>query len=129
MIQLLKHIIEQPSTRHKLKIISESIEDAIDFTETFVAADNVVGAQFYYTNPILYLITVGDIRQHACLYGNLYLLSIEEWEYLEYKPIFAVNQAFIDRIGSIADSYTFNPQTLIEQHLEHGLYLVGIKHE
>ena len=126
-MEIIKQTIEHPATQHRLEIITESIDNVIDFTEIFVAADTVVGAQFYYTNPLMYVIVSSDMERHPQLYGNIHLLRVEDWEFIAHEPIFAVNQNFIEAIGGITDHYVLDPQTLTEQHEEYGLYLIGIK--
>lgn len=120
----------QPATQYRLKVTAESLDLLSQFTEIFAHADDVVGAQFYYTNPILYVLLLPDedMEHHACLYGNYYLLHIRSWETLEMAhDVIAVNQNFLDDIGSAEDTLMFNITELEKYHNEHGLYLVGIK--
>lgn len=127
-IQICKNTIEQPATRHRLEIISESIQLIEQYTETFLSTDDIVDAQFYYSNPLLYLI-INDVKDQRCLYGNLYLLNVEDWEFLTHEPIFAINQVFAEKIDTIKYSFVLDPQHMIELHQTHGLYLIGIKNE
>lgn len=128
MIRLAKQIVAQSATAQHLEIFAESIDLINQWTHVFLEADAIAGAQFYYTNPLLFLLIAGETKRHAPLYGNhLYLLNVEDWGLVTpTHPVFATNQNFIEQIGSITDFYEHNPDKLFEDHIEHGLYLIGI---
>ena len=129
MNRLAKQIVTHAATEHRLEIFAESIDLINRWTDPFLEADAIVGAQFYYSNPLLFMPITGDMKRHASLYGNhLYLLNIEDWGLVApTHPVFATNQNFIEHIGPITDFYEHDPDKLFEYHVEHGLYLIGIK--
>ncbi len=132
MNRLAKQIVMHPTTEHRLEIFAESIDLINEWTDSFLDADAIVGAQFYYSNPLLFMPIAGDMdmKRHARLYGNLYLLNIEDWGSVPLAhPVFATNHNFIEQIGPITDFYEHDPDTLLEDHLQHGLYLIGIQEE
>ena len=128
MNRLAKQIVTHPTTEHRLEIFAESIDLINRWTDPFLDADAIVGAQFYYSNPLLFMPITGDMKRHASLYGNdLHLLNIEDWGLVAPTyPVFATNQNFIEHIGPITDFYEHDPNKLFEYHIEHGLYLIGI---
>lgn len=128
MIRLAKQIVAHPTTEQHLEICAESIGLINQWTQVFLDADAIAGAQFYYTNPLMFIPIAGETERHAPLYGNhLYLLNVEDWgSVTPTHPVFATNQNFIEQIGPITDFSDHNPDKLLEYHLEHGLYLIGI---
>ena len=117
-----------PQTYHELDIIAEDPGLIHQFADTLVDADAVIGAQFYYTNPLLFLIVEGEMNRHAPLYGDYYLLRIEDWLHLELKyPIIAINNLFSEKIGNPKEIFnTFNMETFREHREADGLYIIGI---
>lgn len=131
MIRLAKQIVAHPTTEHHLEIFAESIDLINQWTHVFLNADAIAGAQFYYTNPLLFMPIAGATERHAPLYGDhLYLLNIEDWgSVTPTHPVFATNQNFIEQIGPITNFSKHNPDKLLEHHLNHGLYLIGIQRQ
>ena len=119
-----------PQTHHEMDIIAEDLALISSFGDRFIQADAVVGAQFYYTNPLLFLLVSDeDVSRHAPLYGDFYLLRVEDWLNIELKyPIIAINDLFSERIGNTKEIFSnFNMEKFIAHHDSDGLYIVGIK--
>ena len=130
---LFTHNRLQKKTHDQLEIIAETSEAIDKLTDQLILSDEIVGAQFYYSNPFLYLFLnpKEDLMPHGKLYHNIYLLSPQHWNHLDMQNgIIAVNQAFLDAIGGSKEFLNdFNIDTLTQHHNEIGLYLIGIQEE
>ena len=126
--QLAKQTYIHKKTGYAMEMISDDFNLIARFTGLFAKADDIVGAQFYYTNPLIYMIVEGEI-EGACLYGDYYLLDIESWgEIVLQHPVLAVNQVFLERIGDPKGLFQeFEMSTFKKYHNIHGMYIVGIK--
>ncbi len=49
MSLIIEQTLKHKETHRALKLIAEDLENFLKFKEVFVAADKIVGAQFYYT--------------------------------------------------------------------------------
>ena len=106
----------------------------------------IVDAQFYYTNPLMYVL-IGDIAPgFACLYDNYYLIPPQLYDAIQLgDDFFAVNESFIKWIGSLSqlseDSASVKApkkelqdpndepsigDNLFDLYQKQGLYLIGI---
>ena len=123
-------MVEHPLTQRKLDVVSESYELLCQYKDQLLRADDIVSAQFYYSNPLLYLLLDGETQRHACLYDNLYLLNTSMWDEIEIEHlILAVNDLFVQHIGfenTEKLSQLVNANTLKKFHENYGLYLIGI---
>lgn len=115
-------------TKYKLEIISNALEDMAYWAPTIIEADKIVGAQFYYSNPILYLIGEDiDVANAACLYRNIYLININEMDTGQfYDSIAGINAVFLEKIGQYAEVASQISNNFPSYHATYGLYLVGI---
>ena len=130
MNSFFHQIVEHPLTQRKVDIIAESHALLCKFREQLLHVDDIVSAQFYYTNPLLYMFLNGNIEHHACLYDNVYLLNTSLWDEIEVEyPILAVNDLFVKQIGfDTTDKFSqlTNVDTLQIFREQSGLYLIGI---
>ena len=106
------------------------------FLEMFLQADKIIDAQFYYTNPLLYVIIDkidGDATvKHGSLYDNYYLLNTESWHDIDAKyPVFAVNETFREQVAWTSEKTPnfFQAENLLQLHHACGLYVIGILDE
>lgn len=130
-----KHFVsslyQHPETDLHLEIVSNQTEMIDKWSSIFIQSDKIVGAQFYYTNPILYmLMKSADTQNSACLYDNIYLMNVDKTDVNSsnfLRVASAVNHNFLEKIGSYFDRFDQITANLIEMyHHEYGLYLVGI---
>lgn len=148
--QITVYKLEQPYTFHVMEICSiAEISDIEKVKAMFSRANMIVDAQFYYTNPLLYIFLDDGIeKDFAQLYENYYLIPPRFYDSIEINDdYFAVNQTFISKIGSLTqfseESATVKPPRKELQALEdqgdsihdsyfdlyqsHGLYMIGIR--
>ena len=129
MNQVIKSHIHTETT-HESKLIATSLEMLIDYEETLTKAIDIVDAQFYYTNPLMFAIldADADVSKHARLWGNYYLLDVETWDTVALiDDIFAVNQTFDEIIGVGDLSELDDLNALHALHAQHGMYIIGIR--
>ena len=150
--QLTIHKIEQPHTLHLLELYVTSATVSVEnYLSIFSKADEIVGAQFYYTNPLLYTLVDGqDCADYAQLYGDYFLIPPRFYDAIEMDfEVFAVNDEFIKQFGSFAqhnqeraslkelnDEFTDKApdqgnhdilDNLFFRYQEKGLYVIGIR--
>ena len=115
-------------TGYSLEIVSSSSELMSAFTPAFMETDKIVGAQFYYTNPIMYmLVEEFDKRFCARLFGDYYLMGTGDGaKHKLFSGIAAVNSVFLERVGSYASHATELAENLNSYQEKYGLHLVGI---
>lgn len=131
MNQSFSQIYVHKETQYPIEIFSMSMDIISQWTEEFIRADKIVGAQFYYSNPILYLIGQ-DIDPETCarLYDNLFLMNVDKINPANFDPtITAVNSVFLEKIGSYAEHQRAVSSNFKDYHNKYGLYLVGINIE
>lgn len=115
-------------TGYAFEVVSIDAEMISKFTPIFQEADKVIGAQFYYTNPVLYML-IDDLDEDACacMYANYYLINTSGDHSHEFVPgIAAVNYVFLERIGSYKENASKLGENFEAFRRAHGLYLVGI---
>lgn len=142
------HRIEQPYTFHLMEIWAAKDVLTDDFVAKFSRANTIVDAQFYYTNPLLYILCDEVPPQYAQLYEGLYLIPPKVYDTMElgHGP-FAVNEKFIEEIGSLPEmsdniaspkplrqelmgpeaQVKSDIESLFDLYQEHGLYIIGIE--
>lgn len=120
------HIHEE--TNYKLEIVSSTQDVLSQWASVFIQADKIIGAQFYYSNPILYLLCENpDPDVHARMYGNLYLIDLDKMDDREFETsIAAVNSVFLTSIGSYSEAVPKVISNLKEYFDKYGLYIIGI---
>ena len=141
--------IEQPYTYNVMEICSTVKNADIEkIKQVFSRANMIVDAQFYYTNPLMYVF-VDEISPHyAQLYENFYLLPPRFYDNMEINDsCLAVNSKFIEKISSLSqlseNSIDMKPnkepfmdaqdqpdspiESLFNLHQEYGLYIIGIR--
>ena len=119
-----------PKTEHVYQIYTNEVDSMVASKAQLEHAINVVDAQFYYTNPLMFIIMEdsSELNLDNCghLWGDYYLLNIFDIE--EYTPktqIAAVNQTFMQQISDI--TAFFESDLDIEAlYLDHGFYVVAI---
>ena len=77
--------LEQPYTEHLMEIcaIGETFQKE-QMQSIFSKANMIVDAQFYYTNPLLYILLDKVSPHYANLYGNYYLLPPKTYDSLKF---------------------------------------------
>lgn len=126
----ISSLYQHSETDLHLEIVSENTEMIDKWSSVFIQSDKIVGAQFYYTNPILYMLLNETDAQSSCLYDNIYLMNMENID--PNHPNFiqdasAVNHNFLEQIGSYYDKIDHLSANLLDLYYnEYGLYLVGI---
>ena len=118
----------QEETGYSVEVVANSLEAMRKYTPIFTQADKIVGAQFYYSNPILYLVaSTLDVANCACLYGDYYLVNhTVEHEHDFIADVAAINEVFLKQIGSYREKHTVVASDFDTLHDETGLYLVAI---
>ena len=141
---------QQPHTKDIIEvgIVGDAVSlDAI--SETFLKACMIVDAQFYYSNPLLFVF-IEDVPSYAAkLYDNYYLLPPKFYDTIDIDTShIAVNAEFIKHICSLTqltedaslkgerkelqapeDSDPGPLNSLFTLYQEYGLYIIGIQGE
>ena len=142
--------IEQPYTKHVIE--AGVVDDKYDIQEVmpiFSKACMIVDAQFYYTNPLLFVfISEKESENFAQLYDNYYLIPPRFYDTISIEmDCLAINAMFIKHICSLVElaeeEPTLKPTTkelqeretsppnalhsLFALYQEQGLYVIGIK--
>lgn len=142
--------IEQPHTKHLLEIGVEN--DRFDIqavTPIFSEACTIVDAQFYYTNPLLFIFVEPDAcDDYAQLYGDYFLIPPRYYDTIDIDTdCIAANAVFIDHICSLSGLSEEEPRlkhshkelqersdtapntlnSLFELYQEKGLYIIGVQ--
>ena len=150
--QLTIHKIEQPHTLHLLELyVANAYANVETYLSTFSKADEIIGAQFYYTNPLMYiLIDAEDCADYAQLYADYFLIPPRFYDAIGMDfEVFAVNDEFIKQFGSFSqhtqervplkelnDEFTDKAadqgnhdilDNLFFRYQEKGLYVIGIR--
>lgn len=117
-----------PETGYIVEMVAQNLGMLETWESTIIDADKIIGAQFYYTNPILYLLGAGmDPLASAPLYDNYYLMNISKLQRDQFFPgIVAVNSVFLNQIGKYSEVSGELSQDIESYHNQYGLYLVGI---
>ena len=141
--------IEQPYTHNMMEIYSTIKNADIEKIKgVFSRANTIVDAQFYYTNPLMYVF-VDEISPHyAKLYENYYLIPPKLYDSMEINDSYvAVNSKFIEKISSLSqlsennidmkpnkepfmdaqDQLDSPTESLFNLHQAYGLYIIGIR--
>lgn len=118
-------------TGFRIEIFSYALDLLEIWADVFVEADKIVGAQFYYSNPFIYLLGKDfDPDTSGHLYGNLYLINVANLNEINEAQfdnrITAANSVFLDKIGKYADVASDVSNNFVKYHEEYGLYLIGI---
>ena len=150
--QLIIHKIEQPHTLHLLELyVTNTVANVEKHLSTFSKADEIVGAQFYYTNPLLYVLVDDEAcEDYAELFADYFLIPPRFYDAIEMDfEVFAVNDEFIKQFGSLSqhsqervslrelnDEYIDKApdqgnhdilDNLFFRYQEKGLYVIGIR--
>lgn len=147
--RMMIYRIEQPYTYHLMEIWATKEVSTIDDVMTkFSRANTIVDAQFYYTNPLLYISCDEISPQYAKLYEGLYLIPPKLYDTIEFGDgPFAVNSKFIKDIGSFQEmsdniatpkplrQELMGPEdqeksvidSLFNLYQKHGLYIIGVE--
>jgi len=120
-----------PKTHFPFQISADNIEDIDTRKADIESAINVVDAQFYYTNPLVFAFAKDspdiNLQDWGHLWGNYYLVNIMDLaEFVPTEAILAVNHRFLEQIGQmnlVMENDMIDFQAL---HEEHGLYVVAI---
>ena len=140
--------VELPRTERLLEVSTESdYEDVEEWIPLFSKACEVVDAQFYYTNPLMFVpVDEDEVDLMVELYQNYYLIPPKFYDRMDLDlGVVAVNQIFLEIIGSLATisqgaglvskhvEYTddvFNEQlsSLFALYEQKGLYIIGVLH-
>ena len=135
--------LEQPCTLRLLEIYSMAGAIGRELAITFREVDKIIGAQFYYSNPLLYFLIDEVHEEYAELYEDYYLIPPQLYDVADFNlGIFAVNQEFLKQFGSFnqleaAGTKEANKvfveggagnilSNLFGLHHEHGLYMIGV---
>lgn len=134
--------LEQPYTAHLMEICSTGeVAERAQMQSIFSKANMIVDAQFYYSNPLIYILLSGEVSTHyANLYANYYLLPPKIYDSLTFDTNhIAVNAKFLDDIGSIADLLSGHnnrkelelnegkaDNSLFGLYQSFGLYIIGV---
>ena len=147
--RMMIYRIEQPHTYHLMEIwATEEVSTVDDIVKKFSRANTIVDAQFYYTNPLLYISCDEVSTEYAQLYEGLYLIPPKLYDTIEFGngPL-AVNSKFIEEIGSLSEmsdniaspkplrQELMGPEdqepsvldSLFSLYQEQGLYIIGIE--
>ena len=128
MKSFMVQTVEHEETNYSLDIVARSLEDITLYTPLLTQADKVVGAQFYYTNPLVYML-VKKLDEAACarLYGDYYLVNTQlEHDHDFISNVAAVNSVFLEKIGSYRDVCDELFDNFEDFYNKYGLYLIGI---
>ena len=139
------YTIEQPYTQHAMEVSSTvGISDIEAIKDIFMTANMIVDAQFYYTNPLMYVFVDEVLPDFAKLYENYYLIPPRLYDSIDIDySYFAVNERFIDSISSLLmisgkehvkkelqapeDQPTSLLDSVFNLYQEHGLYVIAIE--
>lgn len=147
--QLTIKKIEQPYTKHILEIgVADDKFDANVLTPIFSKACTIVDAQFYYTNPLMFVLSTPEqCKEFALLYDNYYLIPPRFYDTIDINlNCLAVNYRFVQDVCSLAllaesepqlkhsQKELDNPQetppnrlnSLFDLYQQKGLYVIGI---
>ena len=143
--------IYQPHTRHILEVCTSDSEEKLkEFTAAFSEACTIVDAQFYYTNPLLFVfVEPEDCVDYTCLFDKCFLIPPRFYDTIEIDvECLAVNAAFVKNVGSLSyvsqnaprlkqpkdefgnsESQDHNTifDSLFRVYQEKGLYVIGVK--
>lgn len=121
-------------TEHVFEIVSDAL-DLLDFNkEDLKAALTAVDAQFYYTNPLLFLIVKDasklDTSKWGHLWGKYYLVHIaSKLTFESIYPVMLMNQTFVERFEAIERVMEDDVLDIEKWHTQHGLYVIAILSE
>lgn len=148
--QMFIYKLSQPHTQHVMEICSTvGAAELSQVKEIFSRANMIVDAQFYYTNPLMYVLIDSVSSDLARLYENYYLIPPRFYDAIQLnEDFFAVNEMFVKTIGSLSQlseesgglkaprQELKNPKnepsiedSLFELYQQKGLYLIGIHGE
>ena len=121
-------------TQHPFWILSENYDLIHAHEKALLEADKIVGAQFYYTNPLVYVFLSpeklqADTEKHAALWGSYHLLNIKSYDKLvPLDNVMGINHVFIEQIGSalLSTKTDIDLSDFSAYHNKYGLYMVGI---
>lgn len=143
--EIVIYKIEQPYTAHLMEISSAvGVSDIESIKEIFMRANMIVDAQFYYTNPLMYVFVDTILPEFAKLYEGYYLIPPRLYDSIDIDySYFAVNERFIETISSLLlisegeqvkkelqapeDQPTSILDSLFNLYQEAGLYLIGVE--
>lgn len=143
--EVVVYKMEQPYTAHIMEVSSTvGASDIASVKDIFMTANMIVDAQFYYTNPLMYVFVDNILPDFAKLYENYYLIPPRLYDAIDIDySYFAVNQRFIETISSLLlisgkeqlkkalqapeDQPTSILDSLFNLYQEAGLYLIGIE--
>jgi hypothetical protein len=116
-------------TEYPFQIFSDNMALVDEHKARLKTALNIVDAQFYYTNPLLFVIlkdaSALETSKWSPLWKNYYLTKMDIGMYLDrMHPVMLANQTFIEQVGSIQNIID-NLDTVRLQH-EKGLFVVAI---
>lgn len=152
--QLLIYKVEQPKTLNIIEIclLSPQTQQMEHIQSVFSQAVEIVDAQFYYTNPLLFVfVNEAECKDFAELYDGYFFIPPRLYDAIDIAAeSIAVNAEFIKQIGSLAtisenearlnpaqDEYNYDPShesasvfnNIFQLYQEKGLYMIGIRKE
>ena len=142
--------IQQPHTKHILEIcVANDKIDISKIVSDFSRACTIVDAQFYYTNPLLFIfVDPMDCSEFAQLYVDYFLVPPRYYDAIEINTdAIAVNASFIHQICSLNEFSEEDPSlkqthkefqenvdtqpsplnSLYQLYQDKGLYIIGIR--
>lgn len=143
--QMIVYKIEQPYTQHLMEVSSSVGASEIEAVKNiFTQANMIVDAQFYYTNPLMYVFVDNILPDFAKLYEDYYLIPPRFYDIIDIDESYiAVNECFIETISSLVllsgneqvkkelqapeDQPTSVIDSLFNLYQEVGFYLIGIE--
>ena len=139
-----------PKTCHPYQICASEIADIDTHKADFEIAINIVDAQFYYTNPLLFVFVKSEeCEEFAQLYGDYFLIPPRYYDALDLDTrCIAANFVFIDHICMLSELSKDEPRlkhshkelqeqadtqpnmlnSLFQLYQEKGMYIIGVKH-
>ena len=142
MKSILIQQIQQPHTKHVLEVCTTQSAFDEELVSLFSKACEIVDAQFYYTNPLLFVfVDAEDCEEYAQLYDDYFLIPPKLYNTLDLDVEFvAANIRFLENICSLsqigktttraleAETPVPNPfENLFKLYQDKGLYLIGIR--
>lgn len=143
--EIVVYKIEQAYTAHIMEVSSiVGVSDIASLKDIFREANMIVDAQFYYTNPLMYVFVDNVLPDFAQLYENYYLIPPRLYDTIDIDhSYFAVNERFIEKISSLLlisgkeqlkkelqapeDQPTSILDSVFNLYQASGLYLIGIE--
>lgn len=143
--EIVVYKIEQPYTKHIMEVSSTvGVSDIKSIKYIFCRANMIVDAQFYYTNPLMYVFVDNILPDFAKLYENYYLIPPRLYDAIDIDESYvAVNERFIETISSLLlisekekskealqapeDQPTYILDSMFTLYQESGLYIIGIE--